>query len=72
MLKWKGDHNMKLKYILTLPLGMVLLAIAILMGKFLPAGNYLDFIEGFLIGVSVVLNLYYIVAIIRHTKKESK
>lgn len=63
---------MKLKYILTLPLGMVLLAIAILMGKFLPASNYLDFIEGLLIGLSVILNIYYIIAIIRHTKKESK
>ena len=63
---------MRLQYILTLPLGMVLLAIAILMEKFLASNCYLDFIEGLLIGLSLVLNIYFIVAIIRHTKKESK
>ena len=61
---------MKLKYILTLPVGMVLLAIAILMEKFLPSNNILDFLVGLLIGLSLVLNIYYIVAMIRKTKKE--
>jgi hypothetical protein len=51
---------------------MLLLAIAILMEKFLASNSYLDFVEGLLIGLSVVLNIYYIVSIIRHTKKESK
>jgi len=68
----KGAQPMRLQYILTLPLGMVLLAIAILMEKFLASNCYLDFIEGLLIGLSLVLNIYFIVAIIRHTKKESK
>ena len=49
---------MKLKYILALPPGMVLLAIAILMEKFLPSNNFNDFIEGLLSGLSVVLNIY--------------
>lgn len=59
---------MKPRYILTLPLGMILLAIAIILGKFAPSGNFIDFIQGLLLGMSVVLNLYCIVAIIHHTK----
>ena len=61
---------MKLKYILTLPVGMVLLAMAILMEKLLPSNNILDFLEGLLMGLSIVLNIYYIGAIIHKTKKE--
>lgn len=38
------------KQLLALPIGMLLLAIALLMEKFLPGNNFLDFTEGFLIG----------------------
>ena len=62
---------MKLKYLLSLPVGMVLLAIAFLMDKFLPGNTYLDFIEGFLIGLSVVLNIYFIAVDIRNSKQEN-
>lgn len=45
--------------VLTWPLGTGLFAIAILMNRFLPATNLFDFIEGFLTGLSIVLNLRY-------------
>jgi hypothetical protein len=54
---------MKFQKILSLPIGMICLAVGILMEKFLPSNNTLDFIEGFLIGLSVVLNIYYIFVI---------
>jgi len=46
--------------LLTLPVGLILLAASILMGKFLPSTPAIDFTEGFLIGLSLVLNVYYI------------
>ena len=61
---------MDLKHTLTLPFGMLLLAIAFLMGKFLPSNSYLDFIEGFICGLSVVLNIYYIRGIIHKSRKK--
>ena len=60
---------MKPRYVLTLPLGMILLAIAVLMAKFVPANNFIDFVEGLLLGMSVVLNIYCIVAIIHHSRR---
>ncbi len=65
----KGGNAMRLRYILTLPLGMLLLAVAILMVKFVPANNFTDFVEGLLLGMSVVLNLYCIIGIIHHSRK---
>ena len=61
---------MKLKQALAMPIGMVLLAIAILMGKLLPPTNIFDFIEGMLTGLSIVLNLYYIVVISQKTREK--
>ncbi len=48
------------KNFLSWPLGAGLFAIAILMNRFLPANNLFDFIEGFLTGLSIVLNLQYV------------
>ena len=45
---------MKPKYVLTLQLGMILLAIAIIMVKIVPANNFTDFEEGMLIGMTVM------------------
>lgn len=59
---------MKINKLLTMPIGLILLAIAILMDKFLPSNDSLDFIEGFLIGLSIVLNIVYIWAIIQKSK----
>jgi len=61
---------MKLKKALTMPVGALLLAIAIMLEKFLPGSNLLDFIEGFLIGLSIVLNLYYVIVVSRKNKKK--
>ncbi|MCX6236061.1 MAG: hypothetical protein NTY07_00660 [Bacteroidia bacterium] len=60
---------MKRQQVLALPIGMICLAIAILMEKFLPANNFLDFIEGLLTGLSIVLNIYYIFAVSHKNKK---
>lgn len=61
---------MQQKYVLTLPLGMILLTISILMDKYLPSNNILDFIETFLIGLSLVSNLYFIRSIIKTSREE--
>lgn len=61
---------MKLAQKLTLPIGLILFATYALMDVFLPATNPFDFIKGFLLGLSIVLNIYYIVAIIKWAKKE--
>ena len=55
------NKKMKQSRLLTQPIGMICLAVAILMGKFLPGNNLNDFIEGFLIGISIVLNIRFIV-----------
>jgi hypothetical protein len=59
---------MKINKLLTMPIGLILLAIAIVMDKFLPSNSALDFIEGFLMGLSIVLNIVYIIATIQKTK----
>lgn len=51
---------MKNKHFLTLPLGLILLAIALILQRFFPENDEFDFIAGFLIGLSIVLNLTYI------------
>jgi len=61
---------MKLKQALAMPIGILLLSVAILMGKFLPHNNIFDFIVGILTGLSIVLNIYYIVAISQKSKRE--
>jgi hypothetical protein len=51
---------MKNKQLLALPIGIILLGISLLMGRFLPATNLFDFLEGLLIGLSIALNIAYI------------
>ena len=63
---------MKKAQLLTLPIGLILLAAAILMEKFLPATDSLDFIVGFLMGLSIVLNIYYIIALVSHKHEKYK
>jgi hypothetical protein len=55
---------MKFQKILSLPIGMICLSLGILIDKFLHSNNILDFIEGFLCGLSIVLNIYYIFVIV--------
>ena len=63
---------MKLEKVLALPIGMICLAIAILMGKFLPVTNLFDFIEGLLTGLSIVLNIFYIFVIVKNKNEKVK
>jgi hypothetical protein len=50
---------MKYKQYSELPIGVLLLAIALLIERFLPENNVFDFTVGLLIGLSIVLNLKY-------------
>lgn len=56
------------RQVLALPIGLILLAIAILIERFLPASDLLDFIVGVLTGISIVLNIFYIFAISKKRK----
>jgi hypothetical protein len=56
---------MEHKQLLAMPIGMILLAIAILMERYLPANNILNFIEGLFTGLSIALNIYYVFVISR-------
>lgn len=54
-----------------LPIGITALAAAILMERFLPSNQGLNFLEGFLFGLSMVFNLSYI-SQLRNQQKEQK
>lgn len=45
---------------LALNIGVLSLAIALVIERFLPSNNGLDFIAGFLFGISIVFNMSYI------------
>jgi len=63
---------MKIQQVLALPIGMIFLAIAILMEKFLPVNNLFDFIEGLFTGLSIALNIYYIFVITKNKNEKVK
>jgi hypothetical protein len=50
---------MKNRHLHDVRLGTGLLALALLMGQFLPPSNLTDFIKGALVGLSIVFNLRY-------------
>jgi uncharacterized membrane protein YoaK (UPF0700 family) len=50
---------MKIKQLSSFPIGVLLLAIVILMERYLPVNNLMDFIEGLLLGLSMVLLFNY-------------
>jgi hypothetical protein len=45
---------------LAMPIGLLSLAIALIIERFLPSNQGLDFLAGFLIGISIVFNMSYI------------
>jgi len=61
---------MKTQNFLTMPIGIILMAIAIIMIKFLPGNNIFDFIEGLLIGLSIALSISYMYTNSKKSKKE--
>ena len=58
----------KLTHVLAMPIGMILLAIAIILNRFLPENNVNDFLIGFLFGLSIALNIYYIFISVKRNK----
>ena len=44
----------------SLPVGMISLATGIILSRYFPASNTLDFITGVLFGLSIVLNIFYL------------
>ena len=46
--------------ILAIPVGIIMLATAIILEKFAPQNGILDFFIGMLVGMSIVFNIYYI------------
>ena len=59
---------MKLVRALAQPVGMIFLVIALIMDKFLPATNLFDFVKGLFFGISIILNIYYIVIVFQKNK----
>lgn len=49
-----------LSKILAIPVGIIMLALAIILEKFVPQSGILDFFIGMLLGMSIVFNIYYI------------
>jgi hypothetical protein len=60
---------MKRRQLLSMPFGVLFLAIALLIGKFLPDYNIYNFLEGLFIGLSIVLNIYYLAVVYKKNKE---
>ena len=56
---FKKIKQMKDNRFLALRIGIVLLGISILMERYLPSTNWIDFLEGLFIGLSIALNFSY-------------
>jgi len=54
-----------------LPIGILALAAAIMMERFLPSSQGTSFIEGFLFAISVIFNMSYVYRL-RNQQKEQK
>lgn len=52
-----------------MPIGMISLVIAIILTRYFKETNLLNFISGFLFGLSIVLNLYYIYKVQANKRK---
>jgi hypothetical protein len=50
------------------PIGVIFLAVALVINRFLSGSPFLDFMAGLLTGLSLVLNIKYIVAIANQRK----
>lgn len=61
---------MKMKKILSMPVGAILLAIALIIERFVPTSNISSFFIGMFIGLSLVLNIYYLIIVSKEKKKE--
>jgi hypothetical protein len=66
----ENNGKNKLNQILATPIGAILLALSLLISRFLPATNLLNFLSGLLLGLSLVFNLYYIIVISKMHKNK--
>jgi hypothetical protein len=55
--------------ILSLPIGLILLAIAIVVQQYVPSNGNIDFFVGLLFGLAIILNIYYIYCKAKKLKK---
>jgi hypothetical protein len=51
-----------------MPIGVLALAAALLIERFLPSNDGFDFISGFLIGISLVFNISYLASFRKNRK----
>jgi hypothetical protein len=63
----ENNTKYKMKQLLAAPIGVILLALSVLVTRFFPSTAFFDFFSGFLLGLSLILNIYYIIIIsIKH------
>ena len=56
-----SKHN--LTQLLATPIGVILLAMSFIVNRLLPTTTFFDFLSGLLLGLSLVLNVNYIITI---------
>ena len=56
---------------LLLVFGLFSLTIAILLGRYVSSTTFIDFLEGFFYGLSIVLNVGYLIRVNRNASKKS-
>lgn len=61
-----------MKQLASIPAGMIFLVFAILIDRFLPQTNFLDFLAGMSTGLSIVLNVRYVLAIAKNKQLKLK
>jgi L-lactate permease len=62
---------MKTQNLSAMPIGVILMGIALMLIKYFPDNIIFDFLEGFLIGLSIVLNIFYMFTNSKTSQKES-
>jgi hypothetical protein len=66
----ENNAKNKLKQLLATPIGAILLALSLIVTRFFPATAFFDFLSGLLLGLSLILNAYYIIIISKKHKSE--
>jgi hypothetical protein len=67
----KNSKN-KMNQILAAPIGVTLLALSIIISRFFPSTAFWDFLSGFLLGLSLVLNVYYIIITTKNLRSKKE
>lgn len=64
--------NTKILQILSLPVGIILLVLALVIEKYLPETRFFDFLAGFFLGLSAVFNIFYIIVAVKNMASYKK